>query len=159
MGYFTGPLLEQKVAEYELEDLDQKLAGIADGSDTSWPDGGYGIPAVPAYLESARIVLYSMLHHYKIKKQFVVKADYYNFVIYIDKKKLPIDRGSVYASSSIRKRAGALFIPSATDTGHRSSLQDIPAVPEDLDGLMAEDITLDTPVGQTGLAAPNNKEM
>lgn len=151
MGYFTGQLLKRKIEEYELEDLDQKLAGIANGSDGSWPDGGYGVPVIPAYLESTRIVLYSMLHYYKVKKQFTVKADYHNFVVYIDKKKSPIGVGSVYASSSIRKRSGDIFIPSVTDAGHRHSLQDVPAVSEDLGSLFREDITLDTPVGSAAV--------
>jgi hypothetical protein len=154
MGYFIGELLKRKVVEYEFTELHGILASIADGSEVFWPAEGYAYSIIPAYLESARIVLYSMLHHHRLKKQFVVKTNYSNHTVFINKK-IVIRTARSYKAEPATKRASSIFIPSASNApggGKRASLQDVPAVPEDLDGLMAEDITLDTPVGNTGTA-------
>jgi len=154
MGYFTGELLERKVVEYEFTELHDILASIANGSsDVFWPAEGYAYSIIPAYLESARIVLYSMLHHHKLKKQFMVKTNYSNHTVFINKKIITrTTRG--YKAETPTKRTSSIFVPSAcevpgfTDSGsRRPPLQDVPAVPENLDDLFREDITLDTPVG------------
>lgn len=145
MGYFIGALLERKVEEYDLGDLHQKLASIADGSDTDWPAGGYGIPAIPAYLESTRIVLYSMLHYHGLKHRFTVKTNYSTFVIYIDQKGPAKRTSAAGAGTAAAKRTGSIFV-SGDDTpgfsARRASLQDVPAVPEDLSDVFSEDLTL-----------------
>jgi hypothetical protein len=86
MGYFRGSQLQRKIQEYDLADLDQVLANIANDTDNHWPVGGYIIEAQPALLEPTRIVLYSMLHSHHLKTQFTVRINYDEAAVYIDMK-------------------------------------------------------------------------
>lgn len=70
MSYFTGFNLDRKVQEYELTDLDTALRSTADGQPWS---GDVTLSIDPAFLESLRTVVYSLLHHYGLKGQFIVK--------------------------------------------------------------------------------------
>lgn len=71
MSYFTGPNLDRKIFQYDLEDLDKILAKVVSG-ESAWP-GDYAVPADSSMLESLRIVLYSILHKYGLKELFQVK--------------------------------------------------------------------------------------
>jgi len=141
MAYFTGPLLERKVQEYALEELDTKLAAIAAGTDDSWPTGGFLFPASPEIIEATRIVLYSVLHSHGLKDRFIVRVRYATNMISVDMKNAP----------GQQKRVRAMYTDSFSPatTGHFSSpsFSEVPAVSENLDDLFREDITLDTPVG------------
>ena len=147
MAYFTGTLLDRKVDEYDLSIIDAKLASLADGTDDTWPPGGYIVEAQPTILEATRIVLYSMLHNYRLKPRFTVRIDYEGSVIKIDLK-APARGSTGLANTGVKRRHGDIAIASgSTHSSYRQSLQDVPAVPENLDNLWDENITLDTPVG------------
>lgn len=134
MAYFTGPLLERKVQEYALEELDAKLAGIANGTDDTWPTGGFLFPATPDIIESTRIVIYSILHSHQLKEKFIIRVRYATNMISVDQKNAP---GS-------QKRVRAMYTDSfspAASGSHRLSMQDVPAVPEDLSDVFSEDLS------------------
>jgi hypothetical protein len=141
MAYFTGQLLERKVQEYSLAELDTKLAAIATGTDDTWPTGGFLIPASADIIESCRIVLYSILHSHGLKQAFIIRARYATNILSVDKRNSP---GKSRRADVMYTDAPAL----GTSTNH-SRPGPPPAVPEDLRSIFDDSLELDS-VGSVG---------
>jgi hypothetical protein len=138
MAYFKGQLLERKVLEYSLEELDGKLASIASGTEDTWPTGGFVIPAPPDIIETTRIVIYSMLHNHSLKDRIIVRVRHAASVISVDLKNRP----------GQRKRAAAMYTDSfvpAAPTGTAvpfSKPLTAPVQQDDMKDIFSESATL-----------------
>ena len=87
MSYFVGKNLARKIQEYDLLELDMLLGSIANGTG-KWP-GELGMPTPDDCLETMRVVVYSLLHKYGLKSEFVVKMVPSKSVIMINFKHAP----------------------------------------------------------------------
>ncbi len=85
MSYFTGKNLDHRIQQFGLEDFEAKIFAVVNEGD-KWVETVHLTVEDPADLEPLRIVVYSILQKYGLKKRFIVRMNIYKRSITVDMK-------------------------------------------------------------------------